>query len=69
MDDPQNRPVLIHCIHGVGRTGVFSAIYRIEYQDWSHKRALLEAILLSGFGSFGPNSDKAKFIKDYQPRE
>jgi protein tyrosine/serine phosphatase len=69
MDDPQNRPVLIHCIHGVGRTGVFSAIYRIEYQDWSHTKALLEAMLMSGFGSFRPNSDKAKFISDYEPRK
>jgi len=69
MDDPQNRPVLLHCIHGVGRTGIFSAIYRIEYQNWSHTRALLEAMLLAGFGSFLPNSDKAKFIKTYSPRE
>lgn len=69
MDDPQNRPILIHCIHGVGRTGVFSAIYRIEYQNWSHTRALLEAMLMSGFGSFRPSSDKAKFIKDYEPRD
>jgi len=69
MDDPQNRPVLLHCIHGVGRTGIFSAIYRIEYQNWSHTRALLEAMLLAGFGSFLPNSDKAKFIKTYRPRQ
>jgi len=69
MDDPQNRPVLIHCIHGVGRTGIFSAIYRIEYQKWSRSRALLEAMLLAGFGSFRPNSDKAKFITDYKPRK
>lgn len=69
MDDPQNRPVLIHCIHGVGRTGIFSAIYRVEYQNWSHTHALLEAMLLAGFGSFRPNSDKAKFISDYEPRK
>ena len=69
MDDSQNRPVLIHCIHGVGRTGIFSAIYRIEYQNWSNTRALLEAMLLAGFGSFLPNSAKAKFISDYAPRK
>jgi len=69
MDDPQNRPVLIHCIHGVGRTGIFSALYRIEYQGWSHTKALLEAKLLAGFGSFRPKSDKAKFITDYKPRQ
>ena len=69
MDDPQNRPALIHCIHGVGRTGIFSAIYRIEYQDWSHTKALLEAMLMAGFGSFRPNSDKAQFITDYKSRD
>ncbi|MFC2165849.1 tyrosine-protein phosphatase [Acidobacteriota bacterium] len=68
MDDPQNRPALIHCIHGVGRTGIFSAIYRIEYQGWTHSKALFEAMLLAGFSSFRSNSDKAKFISDYKPR-
>lgn len=69
MDDLQNRPALIHCIHGIGRTGIFSALYRMEYQDWSHSKALLEAMLLAGFGSFRPNSDKAKFITGYVPRD
>jgi len=67
MDNLENRPVLIHCAHGIGRTGLFSAIYRIEYQGWSNSRALLEAMLLAGFGSFLPNSKKAKFISAYVP--
>ena len=34
MDNPDNYPVLIHCYHGVGRAEIYSAIYRIEYENW-----------------------------------
>lgn len=68
MDESSNRPVLMHCVHGIGRTGLFSAIYRMEYQGWTNSRALLEAMVLSGFGSFLPNSQKAKLITNYTPR-
>ncbi|WP_395054340.1 dual specificity protein phosphatase family protein, partial [Flavobacterium sp.] len=33
MDNPDNYPVLIHCYHGVGRAEMYSAIYRIEYEN------------------------------------
>jgi protein tyrosine phosphatase (PTP) superfamily phosphohydrolase (DUF442 family) len=68
MDDRRAEPVLIHCEVGVGRTGVFSAIYRIEYQGWSPFRATLEAMAYSGFASFFPHSPKAKLIANYKPR-
>ncbi len=68
MDDRGNAPVLVHCTHGVGRTGVFSAIYRMEYQGWSARTAVLEAMALAGFGSFGPGNAKAAFLLDYVPR-
>jgi len=68
MDETPNEAVLIHCTHGVGRTGVFSAIYRMEFQGWSRRRALLEAMLYSGFGSFGPGNAKAEFLANYVPR-
>ena len=62
MDTKRHEPVLIHCTHGVGRTGVFSAIYRMEYQGWSNRAALLEAVVMSGFGSFGPGNSKAASV-------
>jgi len=68
MDDRRNDPVLVHCTHGVGRTGVFSAIYRMEYQGWSSRSAILEAIVMAGFGSFGPGNPKAAFLSTYVPR-
>ena len=68
MDGKRGEPVLIHCTHGVGRAGVFSAIYRMEYQGWPHWRAIAEAIALSGFDSFGPGSAKEKYLSAYTPR-
>ncbi len=68
MSDEKNHPVLIHCEHGVGRTGVHAALYRIEFQGWSKARARFEAMLLAGFDSFQKDTDKARFIESYTPR-
>jgi len=68
MDAKRGEPVLIHCRHGVGRTGVFSAIYRMEYQGWPRWRAITEAMLVAGFDSFGPGNPKTAFLKTYTPR-
>jgi protein tyrosine/serine phosphatase len=68
MDARRNEPVLIHCTHGVGRTGVFSAVYRMEYQGWPRWRAIAEAMLVAGFDSFGPDSPKRNFLSGYTPR-
>lgn len=42
VEDPSNWPVLIHCQGGVHRTGLLSALYRIQYQGWSPERAIAE---------------------------
>ncbi|MFO7691682.1 MAG: tyrosine-protein phosphatase [Vicinamibacterales bacterium] len=68
MDATPGEPVLLHCTHGVGRTGVFAAIYRMEYQGWPAWRAIAEAVVFSGFGSFGPGNSKSEFLRDYTPR-
>lgn len=68
MDDKRGQAVLIHCEHGVGRTGLFSAIYRMGYQGWPAWRAIAEAWLLAGFGSFGPRSEKTTYLLGYVPR-
>src|SRR5262249_38728667 len=31
VDDPRNRPVLVHCWKGIKRTGLMVAIYKMEY--------------------------------------
>jgi hypothetical protein len=50
LDDETNYPVLIHCHAGLHRTGILTAIYRMEYQDWSTDEAYLD---MKGQG-FGP---------------
>lgn len=42
VDDPSNRPVLLHCYHGADRTGAFTALYRINRQGWSEEEAIRE---------------------------
>lgn len=44
VDDPDNRPVLIHCSAGRHRTGYLCALYRIERQGWSVEKALDEML-------------------------
>ena len=68
MDTKRHEAVLVHCTHGVGRSGLFSAIYRMEYQGWPRWRAIAEAMVLGGFGTFGPDNSKAVFLRSYVPR-
>ncbi len=67
MADEENLPVLIHCQHGVGRTGLHAAIYRIEFEGWSHEKARWEAMILAGFDSFQKRTPKGMFILEYTP--
>ncbi len=69
MDEPANWPVLVHCRHGSGRTGVMAAIYRMEYQGWSNDRARRENVVLPHFSSFDRGERKGEFIMNYVPRE
>lgn len=51
-DDPARRPVLVHCQHGVVRTGMLVAAYQIARLGWSNERALRE------MPSFGHRLDR-----------
>ena len=70
MDDPKNYPVLIHCHHGVGRSRLFSSIYRIEYENFTNEKARTNARLLWEFGTnFSKNSAKGIYLTNYKKRE
>lgn len=43
-------PVLMHCKHGLDRTGLVAAMYRIVVQGWS-KQAALDEMEHGGYGS------------------
>jgi tyrosine-protein phosphatase SIW14 len=51
MDDKDAYPVLIHCKAGLHRTGVLTAVYRMEYQDWTPEEAYGE-LRAHGFGDW-----------------
>ncbi|WP_296184915.1 dual specificity protein phosphatase family protein [Pseudomonas sp. UBA1879] len=53
-------PVLMHCKHGLDRTGLVAAMYRIMVQDWS-KQAALDEMEHGGFG----DEDSLKHGIDY----
>jgi len=45
----ERRPLFLHCHHGAGRTGAFTAIYRVLVQGWSREDAVRE-MTEGGFG-------------------
>jgi len=79
MDDPTNHPVLLHCRAGLHRTGVLTAVYRMEYggctedgscRPFSQLEALAEMKTL-GFGDFfctSANDYVKQYVLTYQPR-
>ena len=70
MDDPENYPVLIHCHHGVGRSRLFSSIYRIEYENFTNEKARENARLFCEFGTnFSKNSEKGIYLIHYKKRK
>jgi tyrosine-protein phosphatase SIW14 len=67
LDDPRNRPVLVHCWQGVTRTGIMVAVFRMEYQGVENREAL------EGLHAFGKTVEQFKpterdFILNYVPR-
>ena len=68
MDDPKNHPVLVHCEHGVGRTGVLAGVYRMEYDDWKAAQVLDEARWFAFWGSYFDGQDKTQYLEGYVPR-
>ena len=69
MDNPDNYPVLIHCYHGVGRAEMYSAIYRIEYENWSNEQARQGVRTIVKFSSFDDGTPKGEYLKAYKSRK
>ena len=69
MDDTKNYPVLIHCYHGVGRAEMYSAIYRIEYENMEKDEARTNTRFLTKWSSFDLGKPKGDFLHNYQRRK
>ena len=75
IDNPDNYPLLIHCYHGMGRAELYSAVYRMEKENWDNKKAqmdtrpfefLVESPLRRS--SFSKGRGKGDFVLNYKPR-
>ena len=69
MDNPANYPVLIHCYHGVGRAEMYSAIYRIEYENMNKEEARTSTRFLTKWSSFDLGKPKGDFLHNYKSRK
>lgn len=73
LDNNSSYPVLIHCYHGTGRAVIYSAIYRIKYENWDNKSARDKTrFIVDGFGyksSFANGKSKGDFLMNYKPKE
>jgi protein tyrosine/serine phosphatase len=75
IDDPDSYPLHIHCYHGTGRAAIYSAIYRMEKENWDNKKAqentrLFKFLVDSPLhhSSFAKGRSKGDFILNYKPR-
>ena len=72
MDNEDNYPVLIHCYHGLGRTMLYTALYRIEYEGFTNEEARSKTrLLVESFiynSSFATGREKGDFLINYTPR-
>jgi tyrosine-protein phosphatase SIW14 len=69
LDDPSNYPVLIHCHAGLHRTGILTAVYRMEYQGWTNDEAFLD-MKAQGFGPWvctSANDYVKQYVLTYRP--
>ncbi len=69
IDNPDNYPILIHCHHGIGRAQVYSAVYRIEKENFSNEEARQNAAFPTVFSSFDNGTPKGEFLKSYIARK
>jgi protein tyrosine/serine phosphatase len=69
MDNKANYPVLIHCYHGVGRAEMYSAIYRIEYENMDRDEARTNTRFLTKWSSFDLGKPKGDFLHQYKSRK
>ncbi len=69
LDDPSSYPVLIHCKAGLHRTGVLSAVVRMEYDGWTNAEAYRE-MRAQGFNAWvgsSANDYVYEYVLSYRP--
>lgn len=67
VNDPAQQPVYVHCAGGRHRTGVMTAIYRMEKDGWTSDQAFKE-MKKYDFGFDFLHPEFKKFVYAYQPQ-
>jgi tyrosine-protein phosphatase SIW14 len=66
VTDPANQPVYVHCAGGRHRTGVMTAVYRMEHDGWTGVRAFKEMKQYK-FGADVLHPEFKRFVLGYRP--
>lgn len=66
VNDPDNQPVYVHCKGGKHRTGVMTAIYRMEQNRWTPDQAFREMKQYK-FGADFLHPVFKRFVFSYKP--
>ena len=69
MDNKANYPVLIHCYHGFGRAEMYSALYRVEYENFTNEAARNSTRFIVKYSPFGDGTPKGEYLKNYKSRK
>ena len=64
VDDPANQPVYVHCQGGRHRTGVMTAVYRMNRDGWNPEQAYQE-MKQYNFEGFPGHPVLKSFVYDY----
>ena len=68
LDNEDAYPVLIHCHHGTGRAVLYSALYRVEYDNHTPEEARLKTRIPVALSSFDNGTRKGEWLKGYTKR-
>ena len=67
VGDPANRPVLVHCHHGTGRSVLLASVFRVEFENWDNETARRAVEPVHWRGNFAPGAPKGRYLLSYQP--
>ena len=66
VTNPANQPVYVHCAGGKHRTGVMTAVYRMEHDGWPADQAYQEMKRYK-FGASAAHPEFKNFVYSYRP--